>query len=137
MNTELLLKLADLLYTVPEEQFQYETWATSEHPKVVMLGSCGTTACALGWATTMKETDLSFWTVDKQTAIQVKHSTGVMGTTAAQVAFDLDVEEAQALFLPCEYYAPLDDYSPEDGASAKEVADWIRTVVVDWQSRNE
>lgn len=47
-----ILMLADFVEKVKEERFDYHSWAGYEwagDPKL----SCGTTACALGWATTI------------------------------------------------------------------------------------
>lgn len=45
MNRERLTKLADFLDTVPEPAFNIDRWQ----------GSCGTVACAVGWATKIPE----------------------------------------------------------------------------------
>lgn len=47
-----LRKLTDLLDTVPDERFDYVRWVGSNWQGKSDL-SCGTTACALGWATTI------------------------------------------------------------------------------------
>lgn len=49
-----LLKLAEFLRTVPRKRFDYRTWVGDDWKGAQDL-SCGTTACALGWATTMPE----------------------------------------------------------------------------------
>lgn len=49
-----LLKLADLLDTIPAERFYLGTWCGPDWAGAPDL-SCGTTACALGWATTIPE----------------------------------------------------------------------------------
>lgn len=134
MKTELLLKLAYLLDTVPEEQFNYATWAASKTSQA-SIGTCGTTACALGWATILEGTNLTLDFSYQRWTPRVRHAYGALGTSAAQAAFDLEEEEAQALFLPSVFYKPLHKYSPGEDATAREVADWIRAVVEDWRSR--
>lgn len=47
-----LLKLAEFLRTVPRRRFNYMVWVGLDWKGAADL-SCGTTACALGWATTM------------------------------------------------------------------------------------
>ncbi len=47
-----LLKLADFLDTVPEERFNFRKWVNNDWGGKADL-SCGTQACALGWATTI------------------------------------------------------------------------------------
>lgn len=49
-----LLKLAAFLETVPRERFNYGHWVGENWRGAPDL-SCGTTACALGWATVMPE----------------------------------------------------------------------------------
>lgn len=45
-----LLKLAEFLKTVPAKRFDYNSWVGEDWKGSPDL-SCGTTACALGWAT--------------------------------------------------------------------------------------
>lgn len=47
-----LLKLAAFLRTLPRRRFDYTNWVGIDW-KGAKDFSCGTTACALGWATTM------------------------------------------------------------------------------------
>lgn len=47
-----LLKLAAFLRKLPRKRFNYESWVGEDWQGAPSL-SCGTTACALGWATTM------------------------------------------------------------------------------------
>lgn len=47
-----LLKLADLLEKLPQERFDMKYWVGNGWKGKPDL-SCGTTACALGWATTV------------------------------------------------------------------------------------
>lgn len=49
-----LLRLADFLDALPPERFNYNTWVGPNWKGAQDL-SCGTTACALGWAATMPE----------------------------------------------------------------------------------
>lgn len=49
-----LLKLADFLDALPPERFDFGVWAGDDWKGAPDL-SCGTTACALGWATTIPE----------------------------------------------------------------------------------
>ena len=52
MNTKRLLKLAEFLRTVPVKRFDYTKWVGKDWKGSQNL-SCGTTACALGWAVTI------------------------------------------------------------------------------------
>jgi hypothetical protein len=47
-----ILKLADYVESLPRERFNFRHWVGSGWQGKVDL-SCGTTACALGWATAM------------------------------------------------------------------------------------
>lgn len=56
MFKQRLLKLADLLDTVPRKRFNISSWASSKFcgkPKEPEHNECNTTACAMGWATTL------------------------------------------------------------------------------------
>lgn len=56
MNKERLLKLADLLDTVPPEGWTFSTWARADNwSEPPIIGHRGTVACAAGWATTIPE----------------------------------------------------------------------------------
>ena len=50
MNADLLLDLANFLDKLPPERFKYNDWVGKDWGGKLDL-SCGTTACALGWAT--------------------------------------------------------------------------------------
>lgn len=50
-----LLKLADFLDTLSEDRFDFGTWVGCGWEPGEDLVSCGTTACALGWATAIPE----------------------------------------------------------------------------------
>ena len=47
-----LIKLAEFLEDLPRKQFSYEQWVGFDWKGAPDL-SCGTTACAFGWATTI------------------------------------------------------------------------------------
>jgi len=47
-----LLKLADYVANLPRERFNFSHFVSSDWKGTIDF-SCGTTACALGWATTM------------------------------------------------------------------------------------
>lgn len=74
MNVERLLKLADFLEKIPEDHFDMDNWVSvdsfvDEETYVIeqkhLPGdpeklSCGTTACAFGWATALWPEELYF-----------------------------------------------------------------------------
>ena len=154
-----LLKLANYLDTVPEQNFAYTyfvglSW-DGKNPNVI---KCGTTACALGFATQIPEfqalgvvlrLDVSEWgssgvvCLDNTTAKDFNRPLEV-----GKVIFDLNEAEFEYLFMPREQhddYECADDYSdgfdgnacavaygeesPDGKASAKEVANHIRFFV--------
>ncbi len=54
IHTDRLLRLADFIETLPEGRFKFSYWVGATWQGAEDL-SCGTTACAIGWATTMPE----------------------------------------------------------------------------------
>lgn len=136
MNIPLLLKLADLLDTIEPEAFDYAYWRVG--PVGGKLGDCGTTACALGYATLLPECGLRWveppsagswstgmWTITTDGAGAFDGvSLGPLG--AACKAFDLTFDQAEALFSPAE--PGNDGVGPRGHASPQEVAAWIRQV---------
>lgn len=134
-----LLKLADLLYKLPPKRFYYGSWV-GEH----WLGkpdlSCGTSACALGWATTVP----SFRKLGLQlkarkhekTLVTLKGFTGRWWNGpryASEKVFGLNENEMEYLFVPESGIALPEIGLMEEGlgfhASAKEVAKHIRQFV--------
>ncbi len=151
MKAELLLKLADLLDSLPPERFDYCMWAGSDWAPGTGL-SCGTTACALGWATTIPELGLELRRGEVLNCYvsrvgQVAHPAieGPHSLECAAEAFDVSPEEAAFLFCAEELNPRLrpeteDDYlseepegamSPDEDATAKEVAAHIRRFVAE------
>lgn len=123
MNKRRLLKLAEFLETVPRDRFDYSKWASSEWGGKKDL-SCGTTACALGWATAMpmfQKIGLKL-TRDEDGYVFVVDSSGREGFKAAEAAFDVTWQASAYLFDP--YYSKLGLH-----ASPKAVAAHIRAFV--------
>ncbi len=125
------MALAALLDEIPPERFRYGHWAGQDWKGAADL-SCGTTACALGWATTIPEFGLQLCrdgsAVFVTTKGYVPHETEddfYLSLLAAETAFGLTHDEARYLFIPGDGY----DVRPEGDASAKVVADHIREFV--------
>lgn len=120
MRSDRLLKLADFLETkVDPKRFNLKYWATTDY----MPQSCGTTACAMGWATVcfprsgLKILQSTFSpTID---LIYKKHN----GWEAVEEFMDLSEMEATWLFDEQAY--PLTE--PKTGPRA--VAERIRQFV--------
>lgn len=117
-----LLKLAVFLRTVPRKRFDYSVWVGTNWRGAPNL-SCGTTACALGWATTMPEF--------RRLGLRMSRSffgggavrLGRMGSiSAAMTVFDIDEEAVNDLFIP---------KFDEDRATPKYVARKIERFVAE------
>ncbi|AKV03166.1 hypothetical protein AKJ09_09829 [Labilithrix luteola] len=128
-----LLRLADFLDTIPEKSFDFACWVSGEFGDDGAL-SCGTTACAFGWATTMPEfRALGLRLLKDGVGIASPSLISTNETTywkrvreAAKEVFGLSVSELEWLFTPSdEEY----DGKPEDDASPAEVAVHIRNFV--------
>jgi hypothetical protein len=98
--------------------------------------SCGTVACAGGWATTLpgfKERGLFLADCCDAPAMPAgdddrKHSSS--GTDALAEVLEISPSDAELLFLPCHRSEELDMVSPSDKATAREVAEHIRRFMV-------
>jgi hypothetical protein len=111
MNKRRLLALARKLDTVPVERFDISTWVGMHWQGKPDL-SCGTVACALGWATTIP----SFRRLGLRL---IEGSVGLTGyvvllkdgykvasnISAAELLFDIDTRTAELLFMPSSYMA--------------------------------
>lgn len=111
-----LLKLADKLETIREETFNMGTWAYRDDPKI----KCATSACALGWATTVFPRSLKL--VPKyeydEFAANVQHiNSGFEGVAAGEKFFNLSTNDADWIF------------NSGFNATAKEKAKEIRDLV--------
>jgi hypothetical protein len=129
-----LMLLVDLLRQVPETKFTYHQWATE-----LDLNTCGTAACALGWATTIPELGLVLRTHgDVSHAFPVVHHKNAtwqpshLGALAsASLAFGISKQEADWLFRR-DYGVVWDEGGHncvDRNPSPKEVADNIETFI--------
>lgn len=134
-----LLKLAQLLEKLPINRFNYAEWVGSDWQGKSDL-SCGTTGCALGWATTipsLRRAGLRLipfddrkggWVALIYGGIRIANSEG-----AAEKVFGISYEEAKYLFngdmsAPYEMRSQLAG-SPNWDAKPAEVAKHIRRFV--------
>lgn len=137
--------VADLLESLPYDRFDYTRWV-GESWKGARDLSCGTTACALGWATTIPELSaLGLYLVSEEDNPMYSGWATEIGTVrirgqennmrdsidAAMRIFQLDEDEAAWLFTPGEV---IDSYrglesSPGPNATAAEVAAHIRRFI--------
>lgn len=91
-----LLKLADFLEKLPKERFNFSSWVGDDWEGAKDL-SCGTTACALGWATAMPEFHRLGLKLDSEGWPRYNRE---VGADAAKSIFAIDSEEAEFLFTP-------------------------------------
>jgi hypothetical protein len=134
VSNKRLLKLADFLEKLKPARFDYGEWVGKTWQGGLDL-SCGTTACALGWAAAMPEfrrLGLRLIAYDPEhpegggTVRDIE--TGAEDQDAAVRVFGLDSLGACELFLP----GPGGDF-PKADATPKQVAKHIRRFVKDRQ----
>jgi hypothetical protein len=121
VNHKRLLKLADFLETVPRKRFDFTKWVGLDWKGKADL-SCGTSACAIGWATTIP----SFRKLGLKLSLNDAGGTpvfnGDFGSDAVAHFFDISILDAEFLFFPL--YNDLGDK-----ATPKQVAKHIREFV--------
>jgi hypothetical protein len=134
-----LLKLAAFLEKLPDNRFDYGLWV-GPNWKGDADFLCGTTACALGWATTMPEFRSLGLVMDRVRVVK-DEKTGKYGHQAAVRVFGLTANESDYLFTPRKpLYGDLSDFScslpivdknlsPSSGATPRDVAYHIRRFV--------
>lgn len=122
-----LLKLEDFLHALPRKKFDYSRWVGDEFKTGDNLRTCGTTACALGWATTIpafRRLGLCMWE-DLDGVNSPGTSCGGDSSFAVEKVFDLNYQEYELLFIPgANEYEGLDH-----NATPKQVARHIRKFV--------
>jgi len=112
MNAKRLLTLANVLDSVPDEQFDINLfWEGKPH-------DCGFVGCALGWATTIPEFAKAGFGRDEGLGYPIFG--GQTSISAGASFFGLDYDDAYLMFMPVGY---RELYRP---ATAKDVADKIR-----------
>jgi hypothetical protein len=133
MNKERLLRLAEFLEKeVPKDRFYYNHWVGHDWRGMDDL-SCGTTACALGWAATIPEfheAGLRLLKGHKRVDGTYYGYVGVVNAQGTPISWDsfnaamnfFEVPYGMAEFL----FVPLSD---EDDATAEDVAVKIRWCV--------
>lgn len=139
-----LMNLASFLDTIPEKNFDYSSYVDNWDGKSQDLISCGSTACALGWAAMMPEiAALGVVLSPSETVKGLGYVTFTgdkitpncnQSLDVGRKVFDLTIEEFYFLFMP-DHHMSFDDEeetsycSPDENASAKEVANHIRLFV--------
>jgi hypothetical protein len=110
--------LAAYLRTVPESQFDLGSWVGEDWKGKPDL-SCGTTACAVGWATTIPEFQqlgLRLYRSDPEYDMNEASPEfeGLHSFTAVSCFFGIDVDKVNYLFMGHRY--PLRKRTPNDVA---------------------
>lgn len=108
MKKRRLLALARKLYTVPAKRFDLSSWVGCDWRGAKDL-SCGTSACALGWATTIPHfRRLGLRLVPSNIADRVARVTfnDRYNFDAACELFDISRDTAELLFSPSGYLGP-------------------------------
>lgn len=115
MNIKRLQTLANFLKIVTANQFDLSTWYDDDN-------TCGTTACAIGWATVIPEfSALGFKLVEPRYSDQyLPYFNGYTSWDAVEEFFDLTTK--QALFLFTSYYYP-------NSQNPKHVVDRLEHVI--------
>jgi hypothetical protein len=146
MNKRRLLRLATFLEKLPRKRFKYTHWVGDDWGGAADL-NCGTTACALGWATTIpslrraglrlvQDTDIQFSGCGYVTL--ARPTKGVRAAiarddfpslAAAAHVFEITEEEAKLLFIPWSCLLPEASSAPRYDATPKQVARHIRKFV--------
>ena len=132
----MLLELADFLETLPSQRFNYGSWVGADWQGDKKL-SCGTTACAGGWATTLdsfRNRGLQLYHAPQSSQPYVAAQSiavDFMYGSSEAMAYVLDIpsEHAVYLFAPGMTSAEFGNSSPDNHATAKEVAEHIRNYL--------
>lgn len=123
--------LADLLEKLPKGRFDYTNWVGDFWKGKEDL-SCGTTACALGWATTIPELRKLGLRMAKRggngTVILKRQDPGEESgpLMAAMTVFNINQIDAMWLFYPNDHNPEFREDSPGERAGSKRVAKHIR-----------
>lgn len=134
MNKRRLEALCRKLDTIPRKRFNYSHWVDVDWEGKPDL-SCGTSACALGWATTvpcLRQAGLRLVKDNAGSYVSLRGSRlnqdDDPSISAAKHVFDITYDEAYYLFIP------KDDFiggaaKPGAEATAKQVARHIRKFI--------
>lgn len=137
----MLRELANLLDKLPEYRFDYGTWAGKDWAGDPEL-SCGTIACAAGWATTLSSfrarglrlARVSAWGSDPVPILMdgslMEWGDPPTGVSALAGALEIPFTDATFLFVPLRNHPDLPIgqhwWSPDAAASPQRVALHIR-----------
>jgi len=134
-GNKLLMRLVRKLRSLPRRRFYYGYWAGWEWTPGQDLETCGTKACALGWATTLpslqkKGLHLSMnqhgtrQVLVKGMSYRYGSNDVSRSIASASRVFGISHDEARSLFIPGVF-----DNSLSSDATAKQVANHIEKFV--------
>ena len=126
-----LLKLAAFLETLPKGKFDYSSWCGEDAPDGdVNIHTCGTTACAFGWATAMPEfRRLGLRMIDGFPSL--KDDPGAEEAGASEEIFGTTYDQFVRLFYP-DFGSGGSHSGLSPTATPKQVAKHIRKCVKEW-----
>lgn len=123
------MALVKLLRQLPRKRFDFSTWVGTDWAGAKDL-SCGTTACALGWATTIPSLQRAGLRLRRhEFGLPYVECNSRADDGAAAEIFGISDEDAASLFYP-RFCGPdeIDSGLPDD-ATPKQVADHIEKFV--------
>ncbi len=128
IHKDRLYLLADFLEKLPPSRFDFAVWVGSNWKGKPDL-SCGTTACALGWAATIPEFRKLGLGLNKNRygAPFLLNGTAASPFTVGHEIFGLDGNAVQTLFHPQDDESQ--EYGLPDDSTPAQVANQIREFV--------
>lgn len=134
-----LLLLASFLEQLPDEKFDFRSWVSTNWDGKSEIG-CGTTACALGWATTLPQlADAGLMLVKTPGSsgigmVCLRNSVDMVDDhspfLASKEVFNLSREEHKLLFTPSFYNDDVHGFPLlKPSATAIDVMNQIRAFV--------
>ncbi len=128
MNAERLLYLADGLETVPSKRFKMHSWFVGKFcgkPKEPTHHSCKSSACAMGWGTTLpKFKKLGLKNIEGMPRIKNDRDCQLSGFQAAEYIFEISALESRYLFEAT--FANQDRYRETPKQVAKRIRKFVK-----------
>lgn len=121
-HSDRLLALADFLLELPRRKFNFCYWVDVDTWRGSKKLNCGTTACALGWATTMPRFRRLGLYMARTGTPALRRDPGLTALEVAQVIFGISFTEAAYICTPSTDGQNFD-------ATPKSVAKHIRKFV--------
>ena len=128
-----LMVLAEFLRTVPRKRFNLESWVDDEYPPVLDPENpeCGSTACAVGWATTIPEFQALGLYLSVVNGVLFPVFGGWERLHAVVCFFGLTIAEGEHLFFDSSYS------HLEEMQGTKVVIERIEELIQKWEDTPE